>query len=310
MSGYYRRGDAAGGGGGGGGSGKSPFQQVAKYSDDSSDYPTTVTICSDDFSFEGALIQQRRLYRYLADYSSGFAIISTPKIPNPNQPSAADHTALLDLAGFCRYFANPAQLAAHLHKKGVELMDRWRSQNSAAEVGYRRPVFYYEDISKFSWTNARNKEERTIFELQISTYMHTQHVNRSDEKPRIQLGDLKLMIKAKTTSGLSLGPDKSGQDASGFKLDRFGYNANFVHFLGLLRSPAFAQLVREATDNYKNNKGLVVAAKKPSAGPAEGGQQQQPQQQLEDEQVVEEEEEEEQEPQEEVQVPRLASARG
>lgn len=173
-----------------------------------------------------------------------------------------DHIALLDLDGFLSYFGQPRQLAARLTKEASALMERWRAINETAQPDFRRPTDFSETISKYTWINAKNREEVSLYQLTLSTFGHTKQVDQWDEKPSIRLGDLKVLIKLKTTSGAGQGPDKSGSDEAGFRCvafsllspynldcfsrnDRHGYNANFCHFLGLLRSQKFADLVEE-----------------------------------------------------------------
>lgn len=200
-----------------------PFRYSEVFADEHADQPTTVTLCSDDFWFMSGLMQLRRMYKYLANYGTGFAILSTPRAPNVNQAAGSEHICLLDLENFLRYFANPNELATHLQTRGRELMVRWRALNKDTQVGFRRPVFFYEDVAVYRWINSKKKEERSVFELQISTYHHTKNVDQSTEKPKIQASDLKLLIKIKTSVNCdNHGPDESSQAQRGWRQDGHG----------------------------------------------------------------------------------------
>jgi hypothetical protein len=47
----------------------SPFRYTEIFGDENADYPTTVTLCSDDFWFLGGLLQLRKLYKYVCMYA-------------------------------------------------------------------------------------------------------------------------------------------------------------------------------------------------------------------------------------------------
>ena len=73
-----------------------------------------------------------------------------------------------------------------------------------------------------------------MYQWTLSTFGHTERVN-DIPSPKIELGDLKFLIKPKSTVGADDIPDKAGGDADGFRLDHYGYNVSLLHFLGLLR---------------------------------------------------------------------------
>ena len=134
----------------------------------------------------------RRIYRFLVNYKSGYAVFRIPKNPNPHEVAGGERVAILDLDSFLSFFGTPQLLANHLQAKALELMTEWRSINKTALPNFRRPICHYEEIARYNWCNARNKPETSVYELTISSWGHTKAINSSSDPPRIQLGDLKV----------------------------------------------------------------------------------------------------------------------
>jgi hypothetical protein len=250
---------------GGGAAAAHPFKHTVTFADENNDYPTTVTTSSDDFWFMGSLLLMRRIYKSLGNYESGFAIISTPKTPHPNQPEGAQHVCLIDLENFLRYFGNPLELASRLVTKAKELMVQWRSANTDLDAESRRPLFYFENVAEYKWFNAKKKAERSIWELQISSYQHVLHLNNSGGKTKIAFEDLKLIIKLATSVGVNQGPDRSGANGNGMRQDRHGANVSFLHFIALLRSAKFEKLVADSKRSYRVSLGYEEEVIEPPA---------------------------------------------
>lgn len=136
-------------------------------------------------------------YKELVDYSSGYCIVQTPKTKTkydlekyPDRDMA--YIALLDVATFLRYFADPVAVAATIERRAREVMQRWRKVNGAKDsLGRRRPVDFDSEMSRFSFLDNKDKEQTSVYEYRLSTYGHTEAV-KNVPTPRIDLADIKV----------------------------------------------------------------------------------------------------------------------
>jgi hypothetical protein len=163
----------------------------------------------------GALSRARRDSRSLADFSSGVGYWYCRR-------AGKDFAILIPLIGWLSYFgSNPDLLADHLEAKAKELVRRWKETNCPIKDGGRHPLGWAEKVYKTEWRNPRGKNEITIFEISLNSYYHTAN-NQWTRNPEITLGDLKLLIKTRSSVSLDTRPDKSSLDADGLSLDNKG----------------------------------------------------------------------------------------
>jgi hypothetical protein len=195
----------------------------------------------------------------LADFSSGVVWIQT-------QRQDRLHVALIPLEGFVKFFGpNPRAVADTIHAKAEEVVTRWKEHNAGTRLGERKTVGFVYDIFTHEWKGAKGKQEKSVFELHINSWTATSAQQWEQGVPRIALADLKVLLKVRSTVVLDERPDKAGKSPDGLNLSskgglvsgfnlvfvlKFflaGYNNNLRHFLGLLRSPPFAELLARHT---------------------------------------------------------------
>jgi hypothetical protein len=187
------------------------FKLQMRYADEHSDKTTTVSFQNDDFDLVGELFwprgapglsksecptgpeaQMRRVYRAYCNYETGLAILSMPRDKGPRDLKEKAYIAILDLGSFLKYFGNPADLYAHLHKRAQEVVAAWKQQNCTKEAfGKRRPTNYQEEICRYTWLNNRGREETSIYYVDLNTFLFTKQ-SATVEKPKIRLSDVKV----------------------------------------------------------------------------------------------------------------------
>jgi hypothetical protein len=163
----------------------------------------------------GALYGARRDSRCLADFSSGVVWIQT-------QRQEKTHVALIPLDGFLRYFGpDPRDVADVIYAKARDVVARWKDYNNAAPPGERKNVGWVFELFTHEWKGARNKQEKSVFELHLNSWAAT-NAQQWEEFPQITLADLKVLLKVRTTVNLDERPDRAGKSADGMNLNNKG----------------------------------------------------------------------------------------
>jgi hypothetical protein len=165
-------------------------------------------------SLAGSLYGLRKESRSLADFSDGIAWLHTRR-------QNRDFAVLIPLRGFLSFFSDLKDVGARISTKGNEVVAKWQEYNKDRPKGQRRPIGWITEICRYEWRGIRGKIDRTIFELQINSYAATAALQHEDD-PQIVQGDLKILIKARTTVILDERPDKTGRDAEGMWLGNKG----------------------------------------------------------------------------------------
>jgi hypothetical protein len=182
----------------------------------------------------------------------------------------------LPLVAFIVYFAAaPAVLADKLEATAEQLVRRWKAINWPIVDGNRKSVGWSAEIWRHEWRGAKGKKEISVFEISLNTYFFTTN-NRDTKNPNITTKDLKVLIKVRSTVSLDSRPDKSSLDAEGMSLNNrgekrgeervqfrdflvlffffcllLGYNQNFRHFLNILRSRSYLDMVERVKQDYE-----------------------------------------------------------
>lgn len=89
-----------------------------------------------------------------------------------------DKAVLLPADAFCKYFANPEQLAALLRADASDLAKEWTEANGADEnINKRVAQCYYYNLYEHAWklgTGRTTTTEVTQIEMQLSTWGFTE----------------------------------------------------------------------------------------------------------------------------------------
>lgn len=143
-------------------------------------------------------MQQLRLkYKNKADYSSGFAVFHTsvPRVEGKRKYANTEnieHVAILDLATFLEFFAQPVELADILVNKAKSLVSTWMEKNGGNDmIGKRRPISFTYLLAKYPWTSSKNRREESAYTLQLSSWGYTSNVQQVTY-PKMGINDVKV----------------------------------------------------------------------------------------------------------------------
>jgi hypothetical protein len=185
--------------------------------------------------FLGAIAQQRRIYRSVLNYVSGYGILETPKYFDEDKNTGGDagannagrsggkgiggsggpsgqgsnfwkrrnpereqkHLIVMPLAEFLSYFAEPKTLASRLEKEAAVLAKLWKEDNEGLTEG-RYPLGWAEVICRYDWIGQRGREETSKIVIQFNTYEFTTSTAHM-AKPKLRPCDITLLIKVSST---------------------------------------------------------------------------------------------------------------
>jgi hypothetical protein len=200
---------------------KKPFRKAVIFTDGNWANQTTITLASSANGFTGPTALLISKYRAFQNFSSGVAVIHTvrPRLSGRDKEREFESICVMDLDGFLATFAESQAFSEALEKRAIEVVREWWADNSQKDkAGVRVPIERSYRLSQHTW-RGRKKQEYSQTDLQLSSWGYNQKNLHVEIPTKMTLGDVKALMKLRTTSGVDVTPDTSSLIEGAFRYD-------------------------------------------------------------------------------------------
>jgi hypothetical protein len=101
------------------------------------------------------------------------------------------YAALLPSERFLQLFGDPVAFSQRLEQGAEDVMEEWERVNRVLVPTDRTQAERYYPLHEHSFRGQRNTPEKSVYELQISTFGYTEQSRRVDYPDPIEMRDLK-----------------------------------------------------------------------------------------------------------------------
>lgn len=226
------------------------------YKDQHSHTETVLSVYNNKSLLTGPLYRQHQEQSRFLDYSTGFFCLARSRVETEGEtryrenkygpsvlegpgPRLVHHTCLIPLFPFLNIVKKGDKLAKEVEEEADNII----KEGVIGESG-EIPLLFYE----FYPSGPRGKKHFTEYVVQVSTYAYSQRVKGFVNPPPPGYSDLRVDVRAKSSLNAERGADRSSLQSGGTRFANNGFIVEYDHFLSLLRSNNFKEMLAKGKD--------------------------------------------------------------